>query len=467
MSDAIMSFSPLDTVDPIESGPVGSTSIVGYQASRFNVHSVTEDGALILWNTYSNSINKFSPRNRDAVTAILRRGADGPLSGISEYLHLRGFLIDRSIDELRRVRYAFGRQQYRQDTLELILLASEDCNFRCTYCYEKFARGTMRPAVREAIKAMVRDRLPSLRRLSINWFGGEPLYGFRAIEDLGPFFSEMARDHGLLFGSGMTTNGYLLTPDVAERILGWGITDFQITLDGIAEDHDKHRPSRDGRPTFTVIYDNLVALAQRTEDFSVRLRVNFDRANSPRLAEFLNDFSKTFSSDRRFELAFHAVGKWGGDNDANLDTCGHSEQRDIKSALRRRAAELGLTVASELTDIAGPGSQVCYAARPYNFIIGADGKVMKCTVSLDQDDYNVVGNLAATGELIIDDDKMARWTEPAFETDATCASCFMVSTCHGMHCPKVRFDTGQRPCPDIRKNAKQQLVDFMTARTAS
>src|SRR3712207_7092344 len=39
-------------------------------------------------------------------------------------------------------------------TLFRSLLASEDCNFRCTYCYEDFARGTMQPEVREGIKAM-------------------------------------------------------------------------------------------------------------------------------------------------------------------------------------------------------------------------------------------------------------------------------------------------------------------------
>ncbi|PPU93786.1 hypothetical protein XalbCFBP2523_04890 [Xanthomonas albilineans] len=36
----------------------------------------------------------------------------------------------------------------------LILLPTEKCNFRCTYCYEDFATGRMQPKVVEGIKAL-------------------------------------------------------------------------------------------------------------------------------------------------------------------------------------------------------------------------------------------------------------------------------------------------------------------------
>ena len=29
----------------------------------------------------------------------------------------------------------------------------------------------------------------------MSWFGGEPLYGWEAVEDLAPFFMEMADEH--------------------------------------------------------------------------------------------------------------------------------------------------------------------------------------------------------------------------------------------------------------------------------
>ena len=127
---------------------------------------------------------------------------------------------------------------YRQDVLELILLASEDCNFRCTYCYEDFQRGTMLPSVREGVKKMVERRAPHLKQLTVGWFGGEPLYGFQAMEDLGPFFIDIAEKHSIRYVSHITTNAYLLTPDVAEKLMAWQVLNFQITLDGMREQHD-------------------------------------------------------------------------------------------------------------------------------------------------------------------------------------------------------------------------------------
>ena len=83
----------------------------------------------------------------------------------------------------------------------------------------------------------------------------------------------------------MTTNGDLLTPDVAELLLKWKINQFQITLDGIGEVHDRKRPTRDGGPSFWRIFENLVSLQQRSDDFKVGIRVNFDRENRDRIPD--------------------------------------------------------------------------------------------------------------------------------------------------------------------------------------
>ncbi len=207
--------------------------------SRYNIRSVTEDGRLVIWNTYKGSMSVFSAAQRPMVEEMLsRKGFPAKPEGVGLYLFERGFLVKDGTDEFRRIQLGFGREQYRNDILQLILLASEDCNFRCTYCYEDFARGTMSPAVRQGIKRLVEKRLGTLRELAINWFGGEPLYGMQAIEDLAPFFLDVATKNSLSFSSGMTTNGFLLTPEVAEKLLAWKIRKFQITVDGLEETHD-------------------------------------------------------------------------------------------------------------------------------------------------------------------------------------------------------------------------------------
>jgi len=457
----ILQQSPHD-LEPCPSAPPAAAepARARWVPSRYTIRATTEDERLILWNTFTGAMSVFPSAQAARVKAALRKtGIESRKEGLVGYLAEHGFLVTEGTNEYRRLQYEIGREQHRADTLQLILLSSEDCNFRCTYCYESFARGTMKPWVRTAIKRLVGKRLPALKRLSVSWFGGEPLYGFEAIKDLGPFFTETAESASLRYSSDMTTNAYLLTPEVADQLLAWKINEYQITIDGPAEFHDCSRPTRDGQGTFSTIFANLKALHERPEPFRATLRVNFDRNNYPHLDSFFDLVARELGDDQRFKLRFRPVGRWGGPNDASLDVCGLEEGPEIQQELTREARRRGLNVEGGLKEINRFGSQVCYAARPYNFIVGAEGQLMKCTVLLDAKDYNVVGKISEEGDLELDTDKMALWTEPAYESDAKCKKCVVLPLCQGTHCPLIRIEEHQSPCTSVRLDAKRALVE--------
>lgn len=456
----ILRQSPHDFAPPTELPPQG-VAPSHWVPSRYNVRATTGDGRLVLWNTYSGKISVFKAEQKDAIEKLLgRQGVEAKAKGMVKYLFDRGYLVKEGTNEFRRIQLDFGRQQYRTDRLDLILLASEDCNFRCQYCYEDFARGTMRKSVRDGVKRLVEKKVQGLRSLSAGWFGGEPLYGLEAIEDLAPFFLEIAEKHSIFYSSNMTTNGYLLTPEVADKLLSWKCNRFQITLDGPPAQHDCNRPARDGGGTFEKIFENLKSLRDRPDDFNVNIRVNFDRANHPHLNELFTLIEREFKGDRRFGMRFRAVGQWGGANDEALDVCGTDESRRLQAELRAEARRRNLKISEDIRDVT-VGSQVCYAARPYNFIVGASGKLMKCTVDLDKNDRNVVGHLTEDGELVLDQDKMALWTEPAFEQDKKCQKCVVLPNCQGTFCPQIRFDTQSSPCTPIRRTLKSDLLEIV------
>ena len=452
----VLKESPLDSNSAWHQAPPPAAAVRKWVPSRYTVRATTGEGDLLLWNSLSGSMNLFRGSQGEEVREALRKpGLAAPSEGLVKYLVERGYLIEENANEFRQVQLAFGQKQYRSDTLELILLTSEDCNFRCTYCYEDFARGTMLPQVREGVKNLLRKRIQGLKHFRVSYFGGEPLYGFSAIEDLAPFFVEMSRQHGVAFSSAITTNGYLLTPETAEKLLAWGVNYFQITVDGAPQDHDCSRPARDGSGTFSTILANLQALKARPEPYRVDVRVNFDRRNHLHMTEFLDIVERDFRGDPRFQLKFRGVGKWGGANDENLDICGRDEMYEVKKRLEDEAGRRGLKTSDGLNEINYSGSEVCYAARPYNFIIGASGKLMKCTVVLDRDDYNVVGSIDPEGELTLHQDRMALWTEPAFQGDTKCQKCVVLPLCHGMHCPLVRMEENRSPCTPTRLDAKE------------
>lgn len=458
MNDLLLRKSPLDST-PMKLVQIGTVKSPEWVPSRFNARTRSSDGNLIIWNTLTGAINVIEAKNRPIVERMLKKkGFSAELKGIVKYLHDRGFIVAKGTDEYRRLRVLAAQQQYRNDLLELIILPSEDCNFRCVYCYEDFSRGTMLPSVRQNIKKFVEKRIPDLNTLAVSWFGGEPLYGWEAVEELAPFFVEIAEKNDVTYGSHMTTNGYLLTPDVVDKLLSWKITDFQITLDGVEHHHDKKRPARDGQPTFNRIMSNLQAMHQRDDHFSVGIRVNYDRENLPYMEEFFTRLQQEFGGDRRFSSLLHAVGLWGGPNDATLPVCGVDDIGDIESQLSMSAASKGLNIGrGSLRNMAGAGKHVCYAARPYNLIIGADGTLMKCTIALNAQDYNIVGKLMDDGSLLIDPDKFAVWVELPYEVDQVCQKCYLLPGCQGMSCPMIRIEQNTQPCPAVKSNLHKEL----------
>lgn len=431
--------------------------------SRYNVRAAGEDGSLVLWNTLSGSISVFEPERVPLVKKALKRsGFEAREKGLVKYLTDRGFLVSQGTNEYRQFQMKFGKQQFRSDALELILMPSEDCNFRCHYCYEDFARGTMKPEVRQGIRKLVEERIRKLSYLEVSWFGGEPLYGWPAIEELAPFFKEKVDEYDISYHGHMTTNGYLLTPDTAEKLLRWGVTSYQITVDGAEEDHNKSRPARDGSGTFAQIYSNLVSLSQRDDEFHITVRVNVDQDNHSRVEELLSKLERDIGSDSRYTMSYQNVSKWGGDNDENLNVCGTDDSVRIMRQLVAATKAKGLNLPT-LKGINRFGGDVCYAVRPYNYLIGAAGQVMKCTIMLDKDPANVVGQITPEGVLELNDDRMALWTEPSFETDTQCQKCLFLPNCGSGYCPlpKIEGNSERSKCVPQRSNPKGMLMQLV------
>lgn len=157
-------------------------------------------------------------------------GADSLRSLANQFI-IQGLLVPAGVDEfslvaasgdLRRQRLGTG---YLVRALQLVL--TNDCNFRCHYCFmdgDSAACGSdrhdragtpMSPATAEAAVARVRDLLlhHGHQRLSVEFFGGEPLLNWPAIEHVLGTFGR--GDGRLQVDYSVTTNGSLITRERA------------------------------------------------------------------------------------------------------------------------------------------------------------------------------------------------------------------------------------------------------------
>jgi uncharacterized protein len=163
-------------------------------------------------------------------------------------------------------------------------------------------------------------------------------------------------------------------------------------------------------------------------------------------------------------MRFRPVGQWGGPNDENLDVCGVKEATQQLIQLTLKAQDMGLATENLPNELLPSGASVCYAARPYNLIVGADGKLMKCTVVLDTMDENVVGHLHEDGSITLSEDRFAKWVKPYYHEDPMCNKCFFVPVCQGVMCPLPRLQTGDRPCPPSKLEIQKTLKEVRAAR---
>jgi uncharacterized protein len=131
--------------------------------------------------------------------------------------------------------------------LELIIFPTEQCNFRCTYCYEEFLIGKMKAGVVDGIKKLIMRRADKLDSLKISWFGGEPLAAKNIVFEISEFIQKLLVDYpNLKYMSDMTTNAYQLDEKTLHKLVALGINNFQISLDGTEDIHNKTRLRIDG-----------------------------------------------------------------------------------------------------------------------------------------------------------------------------------------------------------------------------
>jgi uncharacterized protein len=173
--------------------------------------------------------------------------------------------------------------------LNLYLVLVQECNLACTYCYA--AGGNFgQPAQRMSAAVMRRalDRfLPRAgERLTLSFFGGEPLLDLPLLRETVDYAGDFAVRAGKRISFSLTTNGVLLNDDTIGFIAAH-VDHLAVSLDG-DRSANAGRVFHDGQPAFDTITRNLAMLRERGVAFGLRATVtpvNVDRLIES--AEFL------------------------------------------------------------------------------------------------------------------------------------------------------------------------------------
>ena len=169
-----------------------------------------------------------------------------------------GFLV--AFDELRHMRTQAFLESGGGTALELTICPTLACNFACPYCFEEARNGRMSRETEDLICQFARDNMEhyGLTKLSVTWYGGEPLLCPDIIARLSERFIGLCAESGAEYRAGIITNGWFLTDRNILLLEQAKVTFIQITLDGpTPETNDLSRREKNGGSSFTRIMENI------------------------------------------------------------------------------------------------------------------------------------------------------------------------------------------------------------------
>jgi len=124
---------------------------------------------------------------------------------------------------------------------------------------------------------------------SLTFFGGEPLLNLPAMYALAERAWAATQARGVDQRLNIITNGLLLTPDVVDRLLPYGLNGIKVTLDGDRDTHNRMRPLRGRQGTFDKIIENVKRVADKVP---ITIGGNFDESSVdsyPALLDYLRE----------------------------------------------------------------------------------------------------------------------------------------------------------------------------------
>jgi uncharacterized protein len=400
-----------------------------------------------------------------------------------------GFLVqDRATDRRALDDYLTS---VKNDTSELniTLLTTLQCNFACDYCFQgdhgdyNLHADKMSMETAGRVGDWIERELERVHpeKFVFTFFGGEPLLNLPVMYYLAERMWHATQARGVELYVNIITNGLLLSPEVVDRMLPFGLNGVKITLDGERDTHNRMRPLRGGQGTFDRIVENIRRVAGRCR---IAIGGNFDESSVDSFPALIDFLSKQEFADKLVKVNFKPVvraepvspGKGiipltpvGAKNQLNgtcmtsvgagagkaCDSCNVLD--DKMSFLREETKRHGFATHDGVPK--GP----CHVHKTHAHTIGPDGSLYACP--------GFTGQLAmSTGHI---DDRVDSWRESALDKFERlhpwkdCGDCAFIPTCAGGCVAASHSQLGDMNTPTCHKPSFESALRSLAHSAAS
>lgn len=424
--------------------------------SKYTFLFDTDEKEFYVYNTLSNALVEID----DESYALLRKSETGALlyetefePGLWKALCENNILTESNEDDFLKYKAYITRLRTQRHSMHLTLAPTMDCCFNCHYCFEKYKeKKYMTTDIMDQIIKYVAS-FPDLQNMKITWFGGEPLMALPQIE---AFYDKFSTVWGKPFISNIITTGYHINEEAIRVIKKVGISQVQITIDGLKETHNKIKYLPSGEDVFEKILFNIEKLNDLAPEINIVIRVNLTRENAPEYMQLCNLYFKRFKNRTNMGIAPAFVLDRGSNNCEKCNLFNHKDRSEFILDLAKHGID------SPFIHYPERFFNECAIRNDLAISFDPEGYGYKCWEVIGNKEY-AIGKLNHEGQLTeINEKILYRQLFGADPIDEpVCSACKYLPICNG-GCPIQRIENlfeGGHNC--TCSHYKGYMIDFL------
>ena len=371
-----------------------------YRLMTYVMQQPVNNGVL-LYNTLTCSLVLLTPDEATDLTA-------------QQELIERWFLVPQEHDDQKLCRQVRQMATLLKPAAKAItgytILTTTGCNARCFYCFEQGTKPVTMTAetADKVVRYIVKHR--GDEKVSLKWFGGEPLVNARVIDQI---CTELC-EQGVPFRSSMISNGYLFDADKVQRAKDlWQLRSVQITLDGTEQTYNRVKAYvHQGVNAFERVLQNIGMLT--AAGIHVSIRLNVDKHNIGEMTELVLLLHQRFGTNEHLSIYSHELfGERTPEDEVEIFAQQTQLAQQI-AACGYKNHKRGLQKDISLNH--------CMADNDGGVVIAPDGHLGKCEHYTDREFFGHIGSEER------DETVIRKFKERPADMDA-CATCFCYPQC--------------------------------------
>ena len=141
------------------------------KVSNYTTEIQIDDGKSMLYNTLSRKYYVYNVEDKEEIWSLLRNLNCGSYTFQEiEWLKIwleKKIVLQDAIDELSELKVLENTAKYQDSTYNILIYATNACNFRCTYCEQKHVTRVLDEKIIEQILKLVKNAAKKSKKVKI------------------------------------------------------------------------------------------------------------------------------------------------------------------------------------------------------------------------------------------------------------------------------------------------------------